>query len=567
MSINQTLDLGVIDRFLETFAAGPPRRQQWLEDSYSNPELFWSQLMATSAATHGSRARSVALAKYDFFFDALSRHGREKQHALVWFESTGERRGIRYAELRDASVLRAHAWRAQGLAVGQCIAIVDTHPLEIATSMLAALKLGLVFSLVPPTGTELARQRLLNLEPDFVDVGTQYTPLLSGIESPQVTRATTSSLSEPDLESHEYRSEDVVAKLFDPSSSDLCIPQSVTCDQLYLGALRDGVLALGLRPESTYCAPGFALIDVQPSLWLAGWLWGATFVDLDLAVLEQHPAMITDMAFQSVGVSVQFRDLILRSGLNVAGLWQSWWRCPAQASGTSVWQDFFSMTGVDDIWTNNLRWQPSRGGCVLFSARRKAHPHPGVWPSAGQPWTLMNPSVPDQPSVQDHGLLCLDAASEELSTTTTNLLMKSRNEHFFGKVIHSAHSGYFYPIDMMGEALAAIDDCAATSMLVVPAHGGGESIRVVLLVFTKPASDISEAELTATLRRRMVGQLGPEYLPDRIEFFSHAPQRDEAGLVDHKWCGRQYLAGALHRKSEHPIYARLSELRHRCAAQ
>ena len=240
-----------------------------------------------------------------------------------------------------------------------------------------------------------------------------------------------------------------MAKLFDPSSSDLCIPQSVSCDQLYLGALRDGVLALGLRPESTYCAPGFAQIDVQPSLWLAGWLWGATFVDLDLAVLEQRPAMITEMQFQSVGVSVQFRDLILRSGLNVEGLWQSWWRCPAQASGTSVWQDFFSMAGVDNSWTNNLRWQPSRGGCVLFSARRKAHPHPGVWPSAGQPWRLMNPGAPDQPSVQDHGLLCLSGASEELSIATTNLLMKSRFEHLFGKVIHSAHAGYFYPIDMM----------------------------------------------------------------------------------------------------------------------
>ncbi len=562
--MQRALDLSVIENLMEAFSPGPPKAQPWLDESYSNPAEFWSQLMATSAALHGGRARSVALAKYDFFFDLLSRHGRDKQHALLWLESNGERRGIRFGELRDASVVRAMTWSRQDVVPGQCIAIVENHPLEVAISVLAALRLGLVFSLIPATGAELVRRRIESLEPDVLDVGSQFMPLVGDSEVVVVKRRIEGSLGEPDLESHQYRSGDIVAKLFDPSTAEFCVPKPVRCDSLYLGALRDGVLALGLRPGASYCAPGFSLLDTQPSLWFSGWLWGATFFDVDLRVVEQHPSLLKEMSVQSVGVSVKLRDLILRRGLNVDGLWQSWWRCPSQGSGTSGWQDFFAHAGVDSAWMNNLRWQPAHGGCVLFSARRRGYPLPGVWPSAGAPWELMNPSAPEQPSVHDHGLFKLQDMSEEPETATANLLVKGRSEHLFGKVVDTAHAGYHYPVELITEALAGVDSCDAVSILLMPAHGQSETLRVVLLAFTDPAEQTTEVELAAALRRRIVGQFGLEYLPDRIEFFSHAPQRDEAGLPNHRWCARQYLAGALHRKSEHPIYTLVSELRRRC---
>lgn len=177
----------------------------------------------------------------------------------------------------------------------------------------------------------------------------------------------------------------------------------------------------------------------------------------------------------------------------------------------------------------------------------------------------MTPSAPEQPAVMDYGLLQM-AGSE--TPATQNLLVRGRGEFLFSKVVDTVRGGYFYPQDFLQNALLDLEACTDISLVLVPAYGADEALRVDLLVFTDPivcsVLGLEETELAATIKRRISGQLGTEYLPERIEFFGLFPRRDAEGGVDHRWCKKQYLTGALHRSARQEIYQRVSELRRRC---
>ncbi len=575
--MNTALDLRVIESSMATAATGIPGPQAWLEDSYKNSELFWNQLMASSAAIHGHRAHSIVFGKYDFFFDTLSRHGSESALAMVWSDS-GEQRAMTFAELASAAHERAESWRSQGAELQQCIAIVESDPRDLAVSIMAAAKIGLIFSIVPPTGSALVKQRLELLAPDYVDSSSLFKLLHSESGIPMLERVTTVSTHGSSRESYSYHSGELVARLFDPSSAALCEPRDVTADQLYLGALRDGGLALGLRPGDAYCAPGFTLLDTQPCLLLAGWLWGACFHDFDLSALEQKDTQddtrIKETKFRSIGVSTAFRRLCLDKGWRLENC-ESWWRNPAELAGLSSWQDFITGASLQEVWCSNLKWEPANGGCVLFSSRRKGQFHSGVWPAAGQAWKLMNPSAPDQPSVMEYGLLApspvassfVASDEEEPAPATQNLIVRGRGEFVFGKAMDTVRRGHHYPVEFVIAALEGIGGCEEISIVLTPAFGEGELLRVVVLGFIDAKllaqMKLEEREIAATIKRRISAQVGNEFLPDRIEFFDYFPRRGEGGTLDHGWCAGQYLAGALHKKAKDPIYRTLSDIRRR----
>jgi hypothetical protein len=83
----------------------------------------------------------------------------------------------------------------------------------------------------------------------------------------------------------------------------------------------------------------------------------------------------------------------------------------------------------------------------------------------------------------------------------------------------------------------------------------------VLLVFTG-ALPGQPGPWAQEIRRLLELQLGPEHLPDRLEFIP-LYARQEEGQVDEAWCHSQFLTGALHRKSLNPLFQALTRLRGR----
>ena len=68
------------------------------------------------------------------------------------------------------------------------------------------------------------------------------------------------------------------------------------------------------------------------------------------------------------------------------------------------------------------------------------------------------------------------------------------------------------------------------------------------------------------LRRTLDQRLGAEFQPDVIEFFPLYPRRTKKGAVDDAWCRSQYQTGALHTKTQEPMFLALTAIRGRFLA-
>ncbi|MEM9458704.1 MAG: hypothetical protein AAGF11_31295 [Myxococcota bacterium] len=197
-----------------------------------------------------------------------------------------------------------------------------------------------------------------------------------------------------------------------------------------------------------------------------------------------------------------------------------------------------------------------------------------VVPAPGRPWTLLDFSRTGQRSVGEVGVyapLVFEPTEPTAPTDPTPaepqyiaLGRRRDDEYLYGGTIEPRRSGRVYPAQ---EVLAALDDCPfldSASITTVAAGGSTLAQRFVLLGFLGHESDERFAALrparSAELLRMLSRRLGEDLLPDRIELFPlHARRKQDA--VDHDWCQRQYVTGALFQKARTPMFRHMAALR------
>lgn len=529
----------------------------WLNLSWKEPTRFWKGLHTYWKQQQVVQTKSVVLSCYDFYTDLVIRQKDRTTPAYVWFDGKNWQTWS-YAELGKMVNGLAASWEKVGVQAGETLVILHPPGPDWLTALLAGLRLGLVISLLPPQGNTFVQHRLENLTPQWLAMDQLYRHRLAE-NWQEITLPSTLSSSPPTRQPHLYSGTTVIARSFDPTSPTPDLPRPVNADNLYLGALRDGVLALGIKPGLACAVPDWHSMESQPALVLAVLLNGGTWVDINLAHLENEPARLLEQNIDILGVSRSLRDLLQRKPPDGEKTWRYWFKHPAESADLTLWQNFVKQLQLQRSYSGNLLWNASLGGALLFSTKCLGQPHYEAMPAAGMCWQLGVITAPDLPRLDGFGQIALgkEVKGKIVWTATPHILALYLNSwHYLGNYPRG-RAGRTYPrLEIMG----VLSGCEPYLALIeAPVTGGDADPRQVLLAFGENID-------TKTLQDRIETELGCEFLPDRIEVLPLLPKRSQEGKADQEWCQFHYLTGELYRRQHSPIYRCLSELKQKILA-
>lgn len=524
----------------------------WLHHSWVAPDVFWSALKIYWERVSGGTGKSQPQGKFDFHQDILVRQQHNPFPAFAGYDPVRGWNKLGYADLTESVERLSAAWQAAGVQSGDVVAIV--YPLSTLwlIALLAALQLGMVVSILPPLGRAFVSRRLHALKARWLAADRFYVRALSGDWLHQVLPDSGGNTRL--ARGYNYAFGETVALLFDPVSATPDVPRPVPAESLYRGAMRDGVLALGLKMGQSCAAPGWHTLETQPSLMLSVLMSGGTYVHLELADIETHTARLEEQPVDILLISLKLRDILQKKPISGIKSCKHWFRHPGESMDMVAWNDFMERQSLQNITTGNMVWNSALGGCILFSVRFKV-PHTEVLPAPASRWLLGDLRLPLQPTQTNTGYLVLSATSNENPpdwVATTYLLARNRGVWTYLGAYPRGRSGRTYPRNEVLDVISEILDYG----MMVEAVGSidNEDPPQVLLVF---AQDVPEY----AVRDRIQLELGNDFQPDRIEFLPYLPKLDGKGKPDALWCQTLFSIGELYRRKNHPLFQCLSELK------
>jgi hypothetical protein len=562
--MSESLNISMIEQQLCLERLESPGVLAWLEKSYRNPLPFWQALKETHDGILSWPGKSIPFGHYDFYHDIVVRNQRNTAPAFCWYDRLRGWQKISYSQLGALVRRREPVWLRSGVQPGKKVCIVLPLELKYLVYLLTALKIGATVSSLPPQGNLFLRKRMEILSPEFVATDEMYLSMLTPWRENIIPEETTEGGAETNSEySHTYPSGEIVGLCFDPSSETPHLPVELTSDPAYLCPLRDGLIALGIRPGDVLAAPGFHFLESQPGLLLACLLNGGTYLHLETDDVSDNPELLKEQPIRVLGVNRQLRDLLLQKPVKLGKPLYYWFRNPAESLDIDLWQSFIETLELEEVYSGNLKIQSALGGCSLFSTKRQGQANVQVLPSPGVQFGLAEPAGGDSESVADYGLFSLVALGSENGekTATASILAKSRREYLFVGSGVSRRGGRTYPRAEVLEVIQNLPECSLSSVVEVPSFEAGRDPVFVLLVFMGGKGGVGEAGLIQAIFKAIEREMGKEFLPDRIHFFPLHPRGAAEGELDHHWCREQYLTGGLFRKSREEIYRTLAQLR------
>jgi len=557
------IDRILIEKDLYKKGLDPSPEIGWLLESHKNPSEFWEALHHSQKPFFPLPRKSVPFKSYDFYHDIFTCNLKNADPAFRWYDSLIGWQEISYPELGKLVSRKASVWIASGVQPGQKLCIIYPLGLDIVVSLMAAFKVGLVVSLLPPLGSEFLKKRLEILDPDQIATDEIYYSLLQAWMDRTLSANESSVKNTTDVErSYAYPSGAVTALCFDPSSKTPHIPKELTSDAVFLTPMRDGIIPLGLQPGKTLAAPGLHLLETQPGLLLACLLNGGTYLHIEPDDISKKPDLLLDRPLRAMGVTSRVRDILLENPIEAGKHWDFWFKSPTESQDIISWQSFIETLKLKKTVAGNLKWNASLGGCSLFSLKYVGQTNMNVLPCAGLSWCLTDASGSNMETVTDYGVLSVaPLGMEEEITATLNIVAKDRNEWYFVDSQKPSRAGRFYPLSEVLDALQNLPFCSYCTIVEVPVSGADNVSRFVMLVFLGGRTDVDKADISKKIRYRIKIKMGKEFLPDSIRYFSLYPKRRPDGTIDHDWCRSQYLTGALFRKSRQEIFLCLARLR------
>ena len=562
----QILNTAVIENSLRLEAQQSCGKLSWLEESYGNPGPFWASLKSAFEARVTAPGASALFNSYNFFHDIIVCNLNNTAPAFSWYDGRSVFNSISYRELGDMASAKASQWVRAGLKPGQSLCLIRPVGPELITEMLAALKIGCLISFLPPQGKGFLQRRLDALGPDFIMIDPLHLPLAPAWAEKLLPEKELPGNMNPERErSYAYPSGQAVFQTFNPCGQDNLVPAEITSDAAYLNALRDGTVSLGLGPGQVYTAPGFHYLETYPFLLLAGLLCGATYLHLSPKVIADHPELVINKQIKAFGVSKKVRDILLDRAQEIGGAWESWFRNPAESIDLEQWHYFVRNLKLEKAYAFNLRWNAALGGCSLFSIRRKGMAHMNVMPVPGSAWCLGDLSDGTVESPADIGMYALSApgAAEDDKKESSDIILKNRHEWVFAGLNAPHREGRFVPFPEILDSLRTVESRYGCffSFVHVPLIDAGSGHRFILLVFRGAKTNMDEVRLSSEIRSTISSEMGDEFQPDRIQFFSLYPRFLEGKETDHEWCRKQYLSGAFFRKERGGFFRCITRLR------
>ncbi len=553
------MDLNAIYKSLACPQATPFRKPAWLAKSYSDPLSFWNGLLDAQDKLFSWPRKSRLFKSYDFFHDIIVRNRKNEAPALRIYD--GGWQDHSYASLGKRAAQAARYWENQGVLSGDCVCLIHPIGCELVISLLAALKIGLIISMLPPGAKRFLDRRLQMLQPDHISLNPAFTGTIPHWADRILDNSPDAGDDHLNVEaSYAYSHGALFGRFFDPCSAATDLFKELTCDAAYLYPLRDGLIALNIVPGQICSMPGWYPMETQPALLLASLLNGGTYLHLDIEQIRKNPVVL-DTPVHTMGVTRQLRDLLMEKPVESAQRWNFWLKDPSQAGDIDIWMEFVKKMGLENTLSGNLKWHAAGGGCALFSSRHRGEPHPYVLPSAGHLWSLGDGSDGQSIIGGAQGIYSfVHAGQDEAVEITPWMLMAHSDSWLYTGSVVNGRCARTYLFD---DVLDSLEDLPYyCSLAAVPGPTANESVHIVLMVFTCGHPDVNQAEVIETIRQRIRVDVGEEWLPDQFRFFPLYPRLTAQGRIDHQWCRRQYLSGSLHRKSEDELFLNISIVRH-----
>lgn len=557
--MSDRLDLSLVEKDLSKKAQESFGSIGWLHQSYEVPDTFWTGLLGANGAFFSWPGKSSLHRKYDFYHDIFARNQSNPAPAFLWHDEIKGWRELSYAQLEISVSREAAGWESLGVVAGSKVCIVSRLNERFLVALMAALKIGLIVSVLPPLGFSFLQRRIDAVAPDFIWTLEEHTPLLSQYREILLPEAAAGS-ARGDSRSHSYTGSSPLALCFDSSAEPPDVPRELNAETAYLSAVRDGCVALGLRPGHAVAAPGFGLMESQPALLLACLLNGATYVHIEERDLARAPGLLAERPLNAVGVTEATRETLVGNGVEIGKSWDFWFRDPGESRDIAAWSEFVETAKLRDAFSGNQRWNASLGGCILFSAKRKGSPHAHVLPAAGVQWSLADPADIKRDSLSGSGWFTVRLPGMDEGIVAGGMLGKAGNEWLFVRPVLSGCSGKCYPAAEILESISGIPYGSSCCVAEVPATRADGSSQFGLLVFVG-GKRVSEASILESIRKKIAREMGKEFLPDFMQILALHPRRGEDGGMDHAWCAREYLSGGLSRREKGEVYRRITDIR------
>lgn len=545
-------------------AAKPPENGDtpaWLVESWKDREGFATALLTAHAGRGSPPPKSRPGQHYDFFHDLVTRHLDSDRLAFRAHDRLRGWQTLSYRQLYDQASRRATEWAEQGVKPGKKVCLVYGLGTELLISLMAAVRLGACFSLLPPQGLRFVPHRLGTLEPDHIAAEPHQVPLLRGFEKLLLRSRGQAALGHT---SHTYEPKEPVGLLFSPLVEAQDQPVPLLADDAWHGAVCDGLLTFSLGPGEHLAAPGYHFLQHQPALLFATLLRGATFLHLELADLKHELDPLFAHPLRALGVCPELRELLLnappRNLKNVA----HWFRNPEEPLDWQAWRGWVRQCGLGSTPHSTVLIDAAAGGMVLGSPRRVGDIHNEAPPAPGRAWTLKDLNLKGQEAPGDVGVFTLHPEDKKRPPGHV-VLSRIRDQYTYAGTRDVRRRGRVYPAAEVAATLEELPFLQGAPLVPVPV-GGMLGHTFVLLGFTG-AEGLEVAtgkagERQGLIERHIEVQLGPEFIPDRIEFFPLYPRLGKKG-IDVKWCRSQYVTGMLFRKSRDPMFQGLTALRGR----
>lgn len=531
----------------------------WLEESARDPRGFFKTLGEFQRAISSERPKSRVFEGYAFYHDMVLRHLRSNAAALQSYQA-GSWTALGFPELHArASGMAAHL-QAEGVVAGACVCLVLPPGANFLVGLLAALRLGCVIAYLEPVGSAWVRKRLEILAPDAVITTSLYQPLLpDGSPAILCERAPrTGSGPEP----HSYAPDEPVARLFSLVADDPLAPQDLSADRAYRWALRDAVCVHRLRPGDLLAAPGMPAQQWQPALSFSCLLAGAGQLEVEMLQLSNQPALLAAFPLRNVILSARMRGVLLKSPGNLRfPQWQSWSKNPEEPLDWDRDRRMIAKCGLQKVPAANVLVDAASGGALLFSVRRPGRLHQHVLPAPGLCWQLSELNLSGQEAIGNSGVF---SPREGAAPFPSYIILSQREgEALYAGTTTPRRTGAHYPSAELIACAESWDFVRAATVVPVQTGALAGSFAFVLLLFSGPEEDWREREKERreSLMRGLGRQMGPRWLPDRVEILPLLPRRQADGSLDHDWCWDQYYSGKLYRKARSPIYQLLHRLR------
>lgn len=535
----------------------------WIQSSWERPDTFHRALAAHVARSSARSIKSRPLEGYDLYHDLVTRHLEQGRVAFAWHEQGRGWRTLSYDELHQRSALLESTWRTAGLAAGLKVALVLPCDATWVVAVLTALRMGVVFTVLPPRGATFVQNRLRRLAPDALVAHARYAPLLGSWVDRVLPEPRPQELSGAlgVMRSHTSAPGETVAELLSPlgTSPDRAIP--LTADQCFSGVLRDAVLVLQLSPGDRVAIPGFETLQHQPSMLLTTLMAGACFVESDDETLAAQPPP-RELAPTVIGLTDAGRERALRREI-ATERWRLWFINPATPYDWERW-DRLARHMSDQARCRHmlLLANAAFGGSIFFSPRHPTRSPLSVLPAVGQPWSLMDIALADQPAQGDMGVYAGAAGQADPDAWGRFLLSKIRGEFHLGGSTIVTFQGQSYPATEVIQLAEADPEVESASVVLVPTQGVHGS-RVTVLVFAEPSAEdpLKLDRMERRIVERVARELGAGFRPTQVRAFPLVPPHGRDGRPNHEWCRWQFLSGGLDRKAREHMFTTLHGLR------